>query len=317
MQKVEVSIVCNTYNHEQYIRETMDSFLMQKTSFPFEILIHDDASTDKTVEILREYEEKYPDIIRPIYQTVNQYSQGADICQQFQSPRARGKYIALCEGDDYWTDPYKLQKQYDAMEAHPEVDICAHCTRMIDANTLELFKFIAPADHDCILPQAEVIVGDGGFVGTNSLFYRTELDFNVPKFREYFSFDYTLQMHGSLRGGMLYLKDTMSVYRFMTSASWTKAFSDDKERQRKYFTKVITALQMLDEETAGAYHIAVEDAICKNEIRLLKVEKRFKEIFNKKYKKALKAFPFGDRVKMRILAWFPWLDAWREKRRAK
>jgi len=93
---------------------------MQKTNFPVEILIHDDASTDGTADIIREYEAQYPDIIKPIYQTENQYSKGIKISQVYQFPRAKGKYIALCEGDDYWIDPYKLQKQVDFLEANPE-----------------------------------------------------------------------------------------------------------------------------------------------------------------------------------------------------
>lgn len=97
---------------------------MQKTDFPFEILIHDDASTDDSAQIIREYETAYPDLIFPIYQTQNQYSQGVPIEASFQYPRAKGKYIALCEGDDYWTDPLKLQKQVNYMEAHPECTMC-------------------------------------------------------------------------------------------------------------------------------------------------------------------------------------------------
>lgn len=111
-----VSIGCITYNHEKYIRDAIKGFLMQKTTFPFEILIHDDASTDGTADIIREYEKKYPDKIKPIYQMENQYSKGIPISATYQFPRARGKYIALCEGDDYWTDPYKLQKQVDFLE---------------------------------------------------------------------------------------------------------------------------------------------------------------------------------------------------------
>ena len=86
---------------------------MQKTTFPIEIIIHDDASTDGTAKIVKEYADKYPDLIVPILQTENQYSQGIKPSQNFVFPRARGKYIAFCEGDDYWTDPYKLQKQVD------------------------------------------------------------------------------------------------------------------------------------------------------------------------------------------------------------
>ena len=106
-----VSINCITYNHEAYIRDALEGFLMQKTDFTFEILVHDDASTDQTANIIRKYEKKYPEIIKPIYQKENQYSQEVEISKQFQFPRARGKYIAICEGDDYWTNPYKLQKQ--------------------------------------------------------------------------------------------------------------------------------------------------------------------------------------------------------------
>ena len=122
---VEVSVVCNAYNHEKYIRSALEGFAMQKTSFPFEVLVHDDASTDRTAEIIREYEIKYPDIIKPIYSTENQYSKNDGSLSQIQNGRVQGKYIALCEGDDYWTDPLKLQKQYDLLESHPEIDICA------------------------------------------------------------------------------------------------------------------------------------------------------------------------------------------------
>lgn len=115
-----VSICTITYNHSQYIRECLDGFLMQKTNFAFEVLIHDDASTDGTEEIIREYEAKYPEIIKPIYEKENQWVKGRRGSNVFNFPRARGKYIALCEGDDYWTDPLKLQKQVDFLEGNPE-----------------------------------------------------------------------------------------------------------------------------------------------------------------------------------------------------
>ena len=123
-----VSICCLTFNHEAFVRQCLDGFLMQKTDFEIEILIHDDASTDNTQSILREYESKYPDKIFPLYETENKYSNGykgrMDIV--FNYARARGKYIASCEGDDYWTDPQKLQKQVDFMESHPEYSVCFH-----------------------------------------------------------------------------------------------------------------------------------------------------------------------------------------------
>lgn len=126
-----VSISCITYNHDNYIREAIEGFLMQKTTFPVEILIHDDASTDKTASIVREYEEKYPHLIKPIYQTENQYSKRDGSIGRIQRGRARGKYYAICEGDDYWTDPLKLQKQVDFLEENPEYSGCSHQTRVI------------------------------------------------------------------------------------------------------------------------------------------------------------------------------------------
>jgi glycosyltransferase involved in cell wall biosynthesis len=121
-----VSICCLAYNHVSYIRQCLEGFLMQKVNFLFEILIHDDASTDGTVEIIREYESKYPEIIKPIYQIENQYSKGVLINATYQYPRVRGKYIALCESDDYWIDPLKLQKQVDIMESNSEFAVCSH-----------------------------------------------------------------------------------------------------------------------------------------------------------------------------------------------
>ena len=125
-KNILVSISCITYNHAPYIRQCLDGFLMQKTSFKYEVLIHDDASTDGTEEIIREYEAKYPDIIKPLYEKENQWVLGRRGSAEFNYPRAKGKYIALCEGDDYWIDPYKLQKQVDYMDQNPEYSMCFH-----------------------------------------------------------------------------------------------------------------------------------------------------------------------------------------------
>ena len=121
-RNVLVSICCITYNQEAYIRDALEGFVKQKTNFRYEVLIHDDASTDRTAEIIREYEEKYPDLIKPILQTVNQYSLGlTNVSGTWNFPRAvknGSKYIAMCEGDDYWIDEHKLQRQVDYLEAH-------------------------------------------------------------------------------------------------------------------------------------------------------------------------------------------------------
>lgn len=113
-----VSVICATYNHEKYITETIEGFVRQKTTFPIEFIIHDDASTDGTADIIREYESKYPEIIKPIYQSVNGYGTGRNTKTTMAA--VRGKYIAMCEGDDYWTDPLKLQRQVDFLEDNPD-----------------------------------------------------------------------------------------------------------------------------------------------------------------------------------------------------
>ena len=120
-----VSVCCITYNHAPYIRQCLDGFLMQKTNFKYEIIIHDDCSTDGTTDVVREYADKYPNIIVPIIQDVNQYQNGnTSILASFLYPKVRGKYIAICEGDDYWIDPLKLQKQVDLLEKNLDVGLC-------------------------------------------------------------------------------------------------------------------------------------------------------------------------------------------------
>lgn len=125
MDNIMVSICSITFNHAAYIRECLDGFLMQKCDFDFEILIHDDASTDGTSDIIKEYQEKYPHIIKPIIQTENKWSKGVRTIQStYNFSRAKGKYIAMCEGDDYWTDPLKLQKQVEFLESNSGYSMC-------------------------------------------------------------------------------------------------------------------------------------------------------------------------------------------------
>lgn len=122
--EIMVSVFCLAYNHEKYVEQCLESLVTQQTNFKFEILVHDDASTDKTADIIRKYERKYSDLIKPIYQTENQYSKRVGISAKFLHPAARGKYVAFCECDDFWIDPLKLQKQVDFLESHPEYIAC-------------------------------------------------------------------------------------------------------------------------------------------------------------------------------------------------
>lgn len=129
-----VSIKCLAFNHEKYIAQTLDGFLIQETNFPFEVIVHDDASTDNTANILREYEKKYPLIVKPVYQTENQYSKHDGSLTRAANAPLKGKYAAVCEGDDYWTDPNKLQMQADFLESHEDYFAIGHNVRIVDDN---------------------------------------------------------------------------------------------------------------------------------------------------------------------------------------
>lgn len=132
-EEIVVSICCITYNHEKFVKYALEGFLMQKTNFRYEIIIHDDASTDNTKEIIQKYKEKYPDLIRTIYQSENQYSQGKPFIENtFEI--AKGKYLAICEGDDYWIDEKKLQKQVDFLEKKMEYSATYHNVIVVDKN---------------------------------------------------------------------------------------------------------------------------------------------------------------------------------------
>lgn len=140
---ITVTICCLTYNHEKFVKQCLDGFIMQKTNFHFEVLVHDDASTDKTQDIIREYEANYPNIIKPIFQKVNQYSKGnRAILAKFCYPQAKGKYIAICEGDDYWIDPYKIQKQVDFLENHPEYAMVYTYSKVYDQSKCKIEDYL-------------------------------------------------------------------------------------------------------------------------------------------------------------------------------
>ncbi len=305
---ISVSIICNTYNHENYIRDAIESFLMQKTNFKFEVLIHDDASTDKTAEIIREYESKYPDIIKPIYQKENQYSQKIPYAVLYQYPRVKGKYIAFCEGDDYWTDPYKLQKQYEGLEMNPQIDMCAHTADRVHAETKKKLGVMQPACEDTVFSAKDVIWGGGGFVATNSLMYRSELSTSqLPPFRKFLQLDYTLQIQGALRGGMLYLKDNMSAYRVCAKGSWTSRMMTQHQAYAAHYEKINQMLLILDEYTHQRYHNLIEKRMRCNVFEMLDHFDQNKKMLKKEYRDVFKQLSFKEKLRIRIKAYFPFL----------
>lgn len=305
--EIKVSIICNTYNHEKYIEEALKSFLMQETNFNYEILVHDDASTDKTADIVRRYEKEYPDIVRPIYQRENQFSQGQSIDMKFQFPRVRGTYIAYCEGDDYWTDSHKLQKQYDALEAHPEVDICVHNHIEVEAMTGdELVKRWVTRGEERIASQKEVILGEGGFVATNSIFYRVSVYEKDWPFFKMMPYDYTYQILGALQGGMLCLPEFMSVYRFAVPNSACDIKRRDANIQKKFLERKQKMLRQLDIDTEYLYHDAILGRLMLYEVSSEnKAVENWKAVI--KYKNGFRELSLKKKVSVLANCVCPWL----------
>lgn len=262
-----VSISCITYNHGPYIRQALEGFLSQRTDFSYEILIHDDASTDNTQEIIREYEAKYPDIIRPIYRTENQYSKGiCNISGAFNFPRARGKYIAMCEGDDYWCDPDKLQLQADYMEAHPACSMCFHAARIITESKAFVRREIRPYHNSRIVP-AEMVIDKPYNYPTASLFFRTELGQILPEWYHGCPIgDIPIHIFMASKGSVYYFDRFMSVYRLGVATSWTTQMqagdaASVREKHRKHLGDLRVMYEAFDRDTSGKYHAAVEAAL--------------------------------------------------------
>jgi|SRR5690554_2145935 glycosyltransferase involved in cell wall biosynthesis len=202
---VLLSICCITYNHENYISQAIEGFLAQKTSFNFEIIIHDDASTDATASIVKKYEQEHPNLIKAIYQKENQYSQGIKPWPNFVFPIARGKYIALCEGDDYWTDPYKLQKQVDFLEANEKIILCYH---NFDTHP-QGHRYQIQKNYDHKFTFKDTLKIKQG--ATLSMVFRNMFRYNST-FLE-LKGDWALELFLLLHGQGYYLKEVMGVYR--------------------------------------------------------------------------------------------------------
>ncbi len=230
--KVLVSICCTTFNHEKYLRDALDGFLMQKTTFAFEVIVHDDASTDGTTELIIEYRNKFPSIVKPLLQTTNQYSQGKMIFIDFIFPNVQGDYLAICEGDDYWIDRNKLQKQIDCMIQFPQCNISFHPALGLRNNGKKT-TLSKSSDMVKIFSVEDVILGGGDFMPTASLVLTRNV---FPKLESLYAiypnppvWDVAIQFLGALTEGALYIPITASVYRIFSEGSWSEKMQKNKD----------------------------------------------------------------------------------------
>ncbi|MEN6419225.1 MAG: glycosyltransferase family A protein, partial [Clostridiaceae bacterium] len=174
-----VTVILPTHNHAPFIAHAIESVLMQQTSYPFDILLHDDASTDGTADICRQYAAKYPEKITLIAQTVNQYTIDRRIQSHILIPRVKAKYTAILDGDDYWVDPNKLQRQLDYLESHPDCTLCIGAADLVDVKDRVIGRG-APYDESRIVDPADMIRGGGGFTATNTIVMPTQLLKELP-----------------------------------------------------------------------------------------------------------------------------------------
>lgn len=250
-----VSILCTTFNQERYIENTLIGFLSQITKFPFEIVIHDDASTDGTAEIIDKYKKLFPNLIKPIFQKENKYSKGIEIITTYLIPNARGTYFAFCEGDDFWIDENKLEKQITAIKDHPNINICF-------SSGLSLYRdgtvkeFCKHKDKIHIFSVEEVIEGDGAFMPTCSLVIHKKVFNNLPIWFKTIApvGDYFLQILGSLHKGALYIPDCTCIYRVNAIGSWSvRSKSLDADLYYHKINRLIYCLKQIDVSTQYRY----------------------------------------------------------------
>ncbi|WP_456439453.1 glycosyltransferase family 2 protein [Psychroserpens sp.] len=263
-----VSICCQTFNHRNFIEEAVNSFLMQKTDFTYEILLRDDASTDGTQEIVKEFADQYPDIINPLIYSENQFKKGVKPFSD-NVKRAKGKYIAMCEGDDYWTDPNKLQSQIDSMEKH-DVGFSFHAAEIYKYNQNEFqidkSSFFYGEDIK-ILSNAEIIDNKGQTIKTplpSFVFKKELIDQLKSKHPEFYlnnmqhSF---ILLWAAYCDKILYIPKYMAVYRQAHTESWSYKMKSDFTFKKDYNLKIINSYNAFNKMTQSEFSFFIEKNI--------------------------------------------------------
>ena len=316
--RIMVSICCITYNHENYISQAIESFLGQKTNFEFEILIHDDASTDKTAEKIKYYAEKYPNIVKPILQTENQYSKGLSISSidpKYNYSRAKGKYIALCEGDDFWISEHKLQQQVDYMESNDDCTLCFHNAIIVNEGGIIVKDSFLPKndfyspyfnDTDSIYTTDQMILLD--FIPTNSLFFRSSYLAEYGEFidnKKYVCGDLPTRLFFSSKGYTYYFKEKMSAYRRGVPGSASQRANSTYESKLKTIQGHIDILNDFNIYTNAKYYESIEEAI---NLKLFSFFYQYGSLLvckEQQYRHFLKRASFKIRVGFFLRAHFP------------
>ena len=252
---IMVSVLCPTYNQKKYITQCLDSVLSQETDFAFEVIVKDDCSTDGTSDIVREYAQRYPDKVCPLILEENYFSQGktaVSFVRMFKM--IRGKYFAVCEGDDFWTDPQKLQIQTDFMEAHPEYSMCCHSAYIANEDgSLRTDRFFRSSTESRDLLTEEMI--SGWSMATNSVLIRTSSrkEILVPFQGKCVNEDYGMEVYAALNGKVYYFDRMMSAYRMNAAGSISASYKVNKELLKERALEFCNMLDRLNEFSDHQY----------------------------------------------------------------
>lgn len=247
---VMVTVIITAYNHEKYIEQAIQGILGQKTEYEYELVIHDDASTDGTQDIIRAYEKKYPDKVKSIIEKENLFSQGK-LGAVFYDSRLAGKYLAICDGDDYWTCDTKLQKQISYLEQHPECSMCIH--NAIQHNSVTGEDIVLNTfEKDGVYDQRQQILAGLGtnFPASASYVMRNDLIKSLPAFFvKPRAVDYPVRQYLASKGEVYYFSEPMSVYRIMSSHSYMKETAKSKAFYNNYTVEMLAFFEAFNEYT--------------------------------------------------------------------
>lgn len=299
MNKIKVSICCITYNQENYIKDAIESFLAQKTNFEYEIIIHDDASTDNTPNIIKEYYEKYPNIIVPILQKENQYSKRPNSVLDIVFEKAKGKYISLCEGDDGFCDDTKLQQQYDIFESNKTLSLISHNTKIIDEDANFIENNIPYSKNN--ITEKDFLNNYNSSMHTSSMMFKKKDVMNLPSYYTDAPVgDLPLKLYLLSIGNGYHINKIMSFYRRNSIGSWTLRQKKDNDILKKNFDEEIEIYNMFNKENSYKYNLEIKNRILYKSFMFNKDNGNLKEIKKDKYRKLYKELSFIEKVKLHL-----------------
>ena len=282
-KNIKVTVICLTYNHEKYIETCIKGFLLQQTTFDFEVIIHDDAPTDRTQGIIKKYAEKYPRIIIPILEKENLMSKGVNIVEEIMMPRARGEFIAFCEGDDCWIDKNKLQMQVEYLDLHPEYSACVHNTffHHCERKMKDFPMFVWNKNTDLMFE--DILRWSSYGYQTSSLMTRKELVAKTPPFGYC---EYPLALYLVLSGKIYFMANVMSLYRFRSNKMATRANVLYKEKIENEYKETIEMLYKVYDYVDKSKKELVYNKVKSYEKTLSKIMKLTEDEYFIAYKKS-------------------------------